>query len=138
MGRPKGYNTKQREAVLDFIASLGDSHVTAAQIVENFKNEDVSIGRTTIYRHLDKLAESGKVRKYTIDGISGACYQYIDNGKDCSEHFHLKCEDCGELFHLRCDMLSKVQQHIFDKHIFQVNTSKTVFYGKCEACLHTV
>lgn len=138
MKRSVYYKTKQREAILDYIASLGGSHVTAVQIMEHFGNKDISIGRTTVYRHLDKLTESGKVRKYTIDGISGACYQYVDNENDCRERLHLKCEDCGELFHLRSNMPNEVQQHIFDEHSFKVNTMKIILYGKCESCLHDI
>lgn len=136
MNRPANYNTKQREAVLGYIAALDGSHVTAAQIVAHFKNNDIAIGRTTIYRHLDKLVESGQVRKYTVNGISGACFQYVKHEADCGEHFHLKCEGCGELLHLRCDRLNEIQRHVFDEHAFQINAMKTVLYGKCDQCLH--
>jgi len=135
MGRPASYNTKQREAVLAYIASLDGGHVTAARIVEHFENENAPIGRTTIYRHLDKLVESGKIHKYNIDDVSGACFAYVSHGTECGEHFHLKCEDCGELFHLQCDTLSEMQRHILAEHAFKVNTMKTVFYGKCDNCL---
>ena len=135
MSRPASYNTKQREAVLSYIASLGGSHVTAAQIAAYFSGGGAHIGRTTIYRHLDKLTESGKIRKYTVDGTSGACFQYIGNTEGCHTHLHLKCEGCGELLHLRCDALDEIQRHISDEHAFQVNSVKTVFYGKCDNCL---
>ena len=131
------YNTKQREAILSYIISLEGTHVTAAQIAEHFENKDVPIGRTTIYRHLDKLAESGKLRRYITDGISGACYQYSDNNDNCHFHLHLKCENCGELQHLECDALNELEIHILNKHFFEVNALKTVIYGKCNNCLHS-
>ena len=133
--RSPNYNTKQRKAILNYIVSLKDAHVTAAQIAEYFKNEDAPIGRTTIYRHLDKLEETGKVRKYITDSISGACYQHINNGENCNSHFHLKCENCGELQHIECDVLSELRHHILDEHAFEVNALKTVLYGKCVNCL---
>jgi Fur family ferric uptake transcriptional regulator len=141
MNRPETYNTKQSEAVLDYIASTDGNHVTVAQIVEHFgtatgiPGSPAPVGRTTIYRHLDKLVESGKVRRYTIDGMSCACYQYINEEEVSQEHFHLKCEICGVLLHLQCDTLNEMWQHIFQKHEFQVNMMKTVFYGKCKDCL---
>ena len=134
MNRPLSYNTKQREAILKYIVSLGNNHVTAAQIVNNFEDGKVSVGRTTIYRHLDKLVQEGKLRKYTVEGISGCCYQYVDNREQCGKYLLLKCENCGELIHLDCDALNNIHQHIYQKHTFQVNISKTVFYGKCEEC----
>ena len=136
MRRSVNYNTKQSRAIIGYIASLGGAHVTAAQIVAHFEKEKVAIGRTTVYRHLDKLTESGKLRKFTTDGVSGACYQYADAKEICREHFHLKCEDCGELLHLECGALSEIQNHIFDEHAFKINALKTVLYGKCDNCLN--
>jgi Fur family ferric uptake transcriptional regulator len=108
--------------------------VTAKQIEKHFAKKAVPIGRTTIYRQLERLMESGKLRRYTTDGVSGVCYQYVSDGKDCENHFHLKCEDCGELKHTECDMLGKLERHILKEHAFEINALKTVLYGKCTAC----
>jgi Fur family ferric uptake transcriptional regulator len=135
MMRTGNYKTKQQEAILNYIISLQGAHVTVAQIEEFFKREGITIGRTTIYRHLDKLTESGEVRRYITDGISGACYQYIDNKENCHEHIHLKCEDCEELLHLECETLKEMHKHILNKHSFEINALKTVLYGKCYRCL---
>ena len=135
MSRPANYQTRQREAILDYILSLEGAHVTAAQIAEHFAKEEVPIGRATIYRQLDLLMESGQLRKYTTDGVSGACYQQTEARENCREHFHLKCEDCGRLLHMECDDLQALQRHIFDQHAFEINALKTVLYGKCSACL---
>lgn len=135
MRRSIGYNTRQSAAILSYVASLGGRHVTAAQIVEHFEQEKAPIGRTTVYRHLDKLANTGKVRRYSIDGISGACFGYIYEDKGCDEHFHLKCEECGALLHLECDLVNEIHRHILDRHTFQIDTTRTVFYGKCESCI---
>ena len=136
MKRPSNYHTKQREAVLDYIVSLGNTHVTAAQIVRHFENENVSVGRTTVYRNIDRLVQDGKLRKYSVDGIAGTCYQYIVDSEEQQKQLLLKCEDCGELIHLDCDELDEIHQHIYQDHTFKVNTAKTVFYGKCEACVY--
>lgn len=135
MNRPESYNTKQHEAILSFVASLDSGHVTAAQIVEHFREEGVSISRPTVYRHLDKLTQSGKLRRYTTDGVSGACYQHVNSGENCQIHLHLKCEGCGELQHLECEAFDDIQRHVFDEHTFEVNALKSVLYGKCGHCL---
>ena len=136
MKRPSSYNTKQREAVLAYIVSFGNTHVTAAQITSHFESEKISVGRTTIYRYLDKLVQDGKLRKYNVDGISGACYRYIDGNDEQQKRLVLKCEDCGELVQLNCDELNEINQHILQDHTFKVNPVKTVFYGKCGLCFH--
>lgn len=133
--RPSNYTTKQGEAVLAYIRSLKDRHVTASEIVEHFEKNDVSIGRTTIYRQLEKLVQDGKVRKYSFDLSAGACFQYVDECKFCEEHYHMKCENCGKIIHLQDEIMSAVAAHILRVHEFEVNVMKTVFYGKCRSCI---
>ncbi len=137
MLRPKKYKTKQREAVLRYVASLHGGHVTAAQIVRHFAAKAAPVGRTTVYRHLDALTESGELRRYTTGGPSGACYQYVGGSTTCAGHLHLKCECCGELRHLEGEALGDIQKQVLDKYAFAVNALKTVLYGTCEACRTT-
>lgn len=134
MVRPAQYKTKQSEAILSYIASQAHMHVTVGQIIAHFESLGAPIGLATIYRHLDKLTTSGKIRQLMIDNISSACYQYIDENEHLQEHFHLKCEGCGELFHLDCSEINTFQRHITNEHAFQINPVKTVFYGKCQTC----
>jgi Fur family ferric uptake transcriptional regulator len=135
MNRPTKYNTEQSKAIFEYIGSLGGAHVTAAQVAEHFEDTNFPIGLTTIYRHLERLVLSGKIRKYFVDGVTSACYQYIEDGRSCPEHFHLKCENCGVLLHLECDMLDEIPKHVYGEHSFLINKSKIVFYGKCADCL---
>lgn len=129
-----GYKTKQKDAVLKYLMEHKDCHVTVNQISDNFTKMGMSVGVTTIYRHLEKLLEEGFVRKYTVDGTTGACFQYADD-QQCREHFHLMCEKCGCLIHLECAHLTELSEHIFREHGFQVNPFRTVFYGTCQQCL---
>ena len=134
MKRSANYKTKQLQAILDYVISHRDTHVTAAQIVEHFEKAETSIGRTTVFRNLDKLTECGKIRRYITDGLSGACYQYAED-ENCHSHFHLKCEGCGELTHLECAELNSLEHHVHSEHAFQINMLKTVFYGTCSTCI---
>ena len=135
MRRSAGYNTKHRKALLDYIVSLKDTHVTAAQITRHFEKEAVPIGKATVYRHLDRLTEKGELRRYVTDGLSGACYQYIGSNNSDDAHLHLKCDNCGEILHLECDALGDLERHVLDEHAFQLNATKTVLYGTCDDCL---
>ncbi len=125
------YKTKQRELILEFLRQNSDSHLTAQSISEALSV--YKVGKSTVYRYLDKLCEEGLVRKYILSDGSSACYQYT-NGEDCSRHFHLKCLKCNALVHLECDYLKETEQHINAHHGFSVDTSRTVFYGLCADC----
>ena len=133
MKRAAKYQTRQLAAVFDYVKSRKDAHVTAAQVVAHFSHSDMGIGRTTVYRSLDKLTESGKIRRYITDGISGACYQYVEDA-DCHSHFHMKCENCGELRHFECNEINGLTRHLSDSHAFRVDMGRTVFYGTCNTC----
>ena len=110
MKRDSGYNTKQKEKLIDFLISNKDKHTNVQEISAYLSAEGTPVGTATIYRQLDKLVESGTVRKYTFDGKTGACYQYIDGAEQCREHFHLKCLTCGKLIHLDCDHLAGIRE----------------------------
>jgi Fur family ferric uptake transcriptional regulator len=132
--RPANYNTQQRQLILDYMASLGDRHITVNQMLRHFENKEAAIGQTTIYRHLERLVDDGKIRKYVLSDGKSACYQYITGDTLCRGHFHLKCEQCGVLIHLDCELLDEIQRHLLAEHDFQLNMLKTVFYGKCKRC----
>jgi len=134
MKRPRNYVTKQGEAVLAYLESVKDMFVTAAQIADHLHKEQVSISRPTVYRQLEKLVKDGKVRRYLFGDTSVSSYQYIDRDEYNSDFYHMKCEVCDKIFDLKCDEVDHVSRHIYESHAFQVNDSKTVFYGKCKTC----
>lgn len=135
MKNPLKYKTKQSIAILEYLESINGAHVTVGQIKEYFSNNDICIGTTTIYRNLDKLMSQGKVKKYYLNNFSGACYQYIDNSPK-TNHYHFICEKCNRIIHIQCDMLDEANNHINSSHNFDVNKSKTIFYGTCENCIN--
>lgn len=134
MKNDSGYKTRQKEKILDYLVKNKEKHTNVQEISAFLTEEGTPVGTATIYRQLDKLIDSGTVRRYNFDGKTGACYQYIENDSECHEHFHLKCTVCGKLIHLNCERLSGIEHHIFEHHGFQVNPSQTVFYGKCSDC----
>lgn len=126
------YSTRQKALILSFMKESG-AHMTVSDIVSGLSIQGISIGKATVYRTLERLCDSGEVRKFVIDEKSGACYQYA-SGNDCTRHFHLKCIRCGALIHLSCDFLAGMEQHIKKEHGFTVRSGRTVIYGICQSC----
>jgi Fur family ferric uptake transcriptional regulator len=131
--RPKKYHTKQSDAIISYMASLSDKPVTAWQIAEHFRALGVPVGTATIYRRLDELIESGKVRKYIMDGEACAYYLYTGGGLR-SRRLQLKCETCGGFLQVECDFPGELERHVAAAHGFRIDTGKIVLYGKCESC----
>ncbi|HML36351.1 MAG TPA: Fur family transcriptional regulator [Bacillota bacterium] len=134
MNASTSYRTKQKDQIMDCLIKNKDRHITADEILSALSEGKPHVGKTTIYRYLDKLVSQGTVRKYFLEGGKSACYQYMDENGACEEHFHLKCVDCGQLFHLDCGYLAEMDSHIREHHGFQVDNSKTVLYGRCGDC----
>lgn len=134
MKNDSGYNTRQKEKLLSYLISNKDEHTNVAGISAFLAAEGTPVGTATIYRQLDRLVDQGLVRRYAIDGKTGACYQYVDIDAGCHQHFHLKCKNCGRLIHTDCDHLSEINEHMLQHHGFTVDSSMTVFYGICADC----
>ena len=128
------YRTRQRSDILLCLENNSQKHLTADEITELLRNNGSTVGKTTVYRALDKLVSEGVVRKYDYGSGKSACYQFISESEACIEHFHLKCTVCGKLFHVECDFLNGISEHVFEHHRFSVDNTKTVLYGICEEC----
>ena len=58
------YKTKQMTEILTFLKSVQGRHVTVNEICDFFREKGISVGTTTIYRHLEKMVKEGLVAKY--------------------------------------------------------------------------
>ena len=136
LNHAKGYKTKQKEILLSYLESVKGSHITANDIMKHFSVKGTHIGVTTIYRNLEKMIDSGLVRKYAVDGTNGAYYEYIGEDKDSHnpDCFHFKCEKCGMLIHFHCSELRCLQQHLLDDHRLDLNLLQSVLFGTCNQC----
>lgn len=130
------YKTRQREELLEYLQSVSGKHVTVNDIWKYFNANGITIGITTIYRHLEKMVDEGLVKKYLIDANTPACFEYVDSESCCQKPicFHFKCTKCGKLSHVHCDELIYTEKHILEHHKFLVDTQRTVFFGLCEEC----
>lgn len=128
------YKTKQKSAVLQSVKNMGDKHFTIDNLCDILSKSGDVVGRTTVYRCVEKLSADGILRKFVMPQGESACYQYVGEHNRCNEHFHLKCEKCGNLIHIDCDEMNGLAEHIKIHHGFSLNPLKTVIYGVCEEC----
>lgn len=129
------YKTKQKNIILDFLKSLNGKPMSIQEICENLEKMSMSVGFTTVYRNLERLVKEGKMKKYNIDNGRISYYQYVDEGEiDKNLFFYLKCEICNKLINFKCTKLENIQNHLLKEHNFDINSVKTVFYGKCNEC----
>ena len=128
------YKTRQKAVIEELLVKNADRHLTADDITDMLKENGNDVGRTTVYRTLERLVSDNKVRRFAMPQGESACYQYISMGETCHEHFHLKCNKCGALLHIECEQMSLLSGHIAEHHGFTVDNLKTVLYGVCRKC----
>ena len=116
------------------ISSATASTVSASNILEHLEAEGASPNPTTVYRYLDKLAGEQRVMKYVADKGEKAVFQYVDEGRHCREHLHLKCVRCGRIYHLDCHFMDEVRAHLMAEHGFTLQCEGSVLYGLCRSC----
>lgn len=136
MAKKIQYKTKQMTELLAFLKSVQGRHVTVSDICKHFESEGITVGTTTIYRHLERMAKEGMVAKYVIEGKSSACFEYIGERENCEYpvSYHCKCEKCGKLIHIQCSEVGNLREHLLEHHGFEMNPQRIVFYGVCEEC----
>ena len=114
MARSDGYNTKTRQLILDYLINNRQHAVSASNILEH-------------------LEEQGAM-KYVADKGEKAVFQYVDEGRHCREHLHLKCVQCGRIYHLDCHFMDEVRAHLMAEHGFTLQCEGSVLYGLCRHC----
>ena len=124
------YLTRGYLLVKEVLKSARGAHLSADEIYIALQARGEKIGRTTVYRQLERLVSEGLVRRTVGEG--GACFSFA--GSSCSEHYHLLCTACGKLEHLSCEKVKTLFRHIESEHGFVIDPSRTTLYGLCAAC----
>ncbi len=127
------YNTKQKEILINFFKENKDSQFSVNEIADNICNK-FSIGKSTVYRLVKELTESGIIRCFYSRTSNMSLYQYADKHTGCEHHLHLKCNNCQKIIHLECEHSEMLKDHISLIHNFNIDTTSSVLYGYCNSC----
>ena len=128
-------STKQRALILKSLESMGRSHVTAEEIIDSLREKGTPVAKSTVYRHLAQMEESGELKKYLLVDGSSACYQFVGDTPQCREHYHLMCKECGSIVHFASRELEDLFSGMRESSGFCIDGIRTVFYGVCKECL---
>ena len=120
-------NTIQCTLVLETVNKL-PGHVTADEIYEAIAKEHPTISRATVYRNLNRLSQTGKIRRIEIPGGADRFERW------CHPHYHIKCEVCGRIFDVDMPYMEGLEAHIRDTHGFDFTGHDIIFSGVCPAC----
>ena len=130
----KGYTTRQRKAILDYLTARPEELFSAEELMLALREAGENIGLATVYRNLDKLASQDILTRILPGDGSGAKYEYLAKTAAAEGHYHMVCQECGRTLHINCGQLAQLAAHIKKDHDFILDRSRTVLYGCCSQC----
>jgi Fur family ferric uptake transcriptional regulator len=119
-----------RAAVIDHLARQRCA-VTAQEIEAALDDQGRSVGRASVYRVLDLLAQHRLVQRLDM-GDGTARYEAIEPGGD--HHHHLVCERCGRLVPFDDRDLERSIEKLAVRLNFSVAEHDVTLHGACERC----
>lgn len=112
------------------------THPSPDEVYNEVHKSHPSIGRATVYRVLNKLADKGEIKKVSIPGAADR----FDFRTD--DHIHMRCRCCNKVFDAEFDDSHKLLDQI--KRMLSVNNddldgfesegAHISFYGICKDC----
>jgi Fur family ferric uptake transcriptional regulator len=123
--------TRQGGAVKDALCAAGGFR-SAQDVYAALRSEGANVGLSTVYRHLQALADDGLVDViHTPEGET--TYRYCGQTPD-RHHHHLVCRSCGRAEEIEGPAIEKWASAIAAKHGYTDVDHTVELFGTCGAC----
>jgi Fur family transcriptional regulator, ferric uptake regulator len=119
-----------RTAVIEALASH-DCAVTALDLEEELRKNEIEVGRASVYRALEQLEQLGLVQRIEVArGTAG--YERVD--PTGHHHHHAICRDCGRMVPFEDPSLERALDKVAGTMSFDVTEHDVVLRGLCDRC----
>ena len=120
-------NTIQKELVRSAVFEM-KTHVTANDVYEFIKKTHPTIGKGTVYRNLEILADDGEIRKVEVpEGANRFDFTL-------KPHYHVRCVKCGAISDVDMDEVDGLIEAIRDTNGIEFLGYDISFKGVCPKC----
>lgn len=120
--------TAPRRALIQHVFS-SHKHFDADELVAELHSTDAGVSRSTVYRTLRLLVESGLLREFRI--ANRAVYEH-DFGYPSHDHIH--CTQCDAIIEFRNEEIRKIRESVARQHGFRAEAHRLVIEGVCQPC----
>jgi Fur family transcriptional regulator, ferric uptake regulator len=121
--------TRQRTAVAEVLSRV-DGFRSAQDLHDLLRHDGAQVGLTTVYRHLQALADAGQVDVLRTDD-GEAVYRRCPTE---SHHHHLVCRSCGRSVEVEGPEVESWAARTAADHGFVDVTHTVEVFGTCAAC----
>jgi Fur family ferric uptake transcriptional regulator len=113
-------------------ALIGDrhGHFTANDLLDDANRQNVKIGRATVFRTLDLLADQGALER--LDLPTGE-HAYVACAPQ-DHHHHVVCRSCGASVEVADSGLQAVVRDIGAHSGYRIDSHRLELYGTCPDC----
>ena len=119
-----------RSAVIDALAADGCA-VSALELDDRLRESGRRVGRASVYRALEQLADLGLVQRLDL-GTETARYERTSPGGE--HHHHMVCDTCGKVLPFEDPALERAVSRISGGRGFEVREHEVVLHGACGTC----
>jgi Fur family ferric uptake transcriptional regulator len=107
-----------------------DGFQSAQALHDTMRHAGVSVGLTTVYRHLQALADAGEVDVLRTDDGEAVYRRCVAE----SHHHHLVCRSCGTTVEVTGPAVETWAEQVARKHGFRDVTHTAEVFGTCRTC----
>jgi Fur family ferric uptake transcriptional regulator len=120
--------TPQRLNVAQALAASGQRQ-TAEELWRRLRDDDLEIGRATVFRSLEALVVAGVARRLELENH---VYGYV--ACQPGHHHHLACTVCGRVIEIDESYVRPVVERVAAGTGFTIDDARMDFYGRCGDC----
>ena len=106
-------------------------HFRAADLLEDARRANVRVGRATVFRTLDLLADQGALER--IDLPTGE-HAYVACEPERDHHHHVVCRTCAKSVEVADSGLQAVVRDLEGETGFEIDAHRLELYGVCSEC----
>jgi len=121
--------TTQREQVAEVIFTA-PGHLSAEDVERALRERGLRVGKATVYRTLDLLAESGMVSRRDF----GEGFRRYERAPGRAHHEHLICVRCGKVIEFVNERLERMKALIAEEYGFRHHHHRLEIFGTCPEC----
>jgi Fur family transcriptional regulator, ferric uptake regulator len=126
-----GYRLTEPRRALAQLIEHRDGHFTAEDLLQASRRERLGVGRATVFRSLDILAELGLVER--LDLPSG---EHAFVACEPSHHHHVICSRCGRSTDVGDAGMGAVLEEAARKSGYVIERHRLELFGLCAECQH--
>ncbi|MBC7680630.1 MAG: transcriptional repressor [Pseudorhodobacter sp.] len=121
--------TRQRTAVVDVLGTV-DGFRSAQDLHDLLRQGGASVSLTTVYRHLQALADAGQIDLLRTDD-GEVVYRRCPTS---AHHHHLVCRACGRSIEVEGPEVESWTTAVAAEHGFTDVTHTVEVFGTCASC----